>query len=163
GAGAGPQVRTLNVKPTIDKVSNPVELSSFNAFAANYAGGVVLGTSAGPPARAVPHATADTATVGEAATVSGNVLANDTGDLLTVSAVNGAAASVGTQITLASGGKLTVNANGTYTYNPTAAASRQALAVGESATDTFTYTVSDGKGGTSSATVTITVTGVNDA
>ena len=53
-----------------------------------------------------------------------NVLANDfdpTGGGLTVSAVNGSAANVGTQIQLGSGALLTVYADGTYFYNPNGA------------------------------------------
>jgi len=83
------------------------------------------------------------------------------GDPLTVSAVNGSAANVGTAITLASGALLTVGANGSADYDPNG--QFEALAVGESAADTFTYTVSDGNGGTDTATVTVTVDGVNDA
>ena len=77
-----------------------------------------------------------------------------------VSAVEGNAASVGTQITLASGALVTVNANGTYNYDPNG--QFDSLAVGASTTDSFTYTISDGTGGTDDATVTVIVNGLND-
>jgi VCBS repeat-containing protein len=113
---------------------------------------------------APPTAVADSNATDQNTLASGNVLTNDTdpdaGDTLTVSAVNGSAANVGTQITLASGALLTVNANGTYSYDPNG--SFASLPQGQSATDSFTYTISDGHGGTSSATVTITVNGLND-
>ncbi|MUG96320.1 DUF4114 domain-containing protein [Scytonema sp. UIC 10036] len=79
---------------------------------------------------------------------------------LTVTAVNGKTADVGTQIALASGALLTLNANGNFSYNP----NRQfeSLAVGKNATDSFSYTIADGKGG-STGTTSVTITGVNDA
>ena len=77
-----------------------------------------------------------------------------------MSEVNGSAASVGTQITLASGALLTVNADGSYSYDPNG--QFDALNDGETATDTFTYTVSDGNGGTDTATVTVTINGSTD-
>ena len=94
------------------------------------------------------------------------VLANDidpdAGDTRTVIAVNGLVANLGTQITLASGALLTVNADGSGTYDPTAVAAFQALATGQSATDTFTYTMQDASAVPSTATVTVTITGVSD-
>uniref|UniRef100_A0A8J6ZVS4 Cadherin-like domain-containing protein n=1 Tax=Desmonostoc muscorum LEGE 12446 TaxID=1828758 RepID=A0A8J6ZVS4_DESMC len=117
------------------------------------------GTSNNPPT-----ATDDTATTNEDTAVSGNVLTNDsdtdTGDILTVAAVNGVAASVGNQITLASGALLTLNADGSYNYNPNG--QFESLAVGQTGSDSFTYTISDGQGGTSDATVTITIDGVDE-
>ena len=111
-----------------------------------------------------PLAVDDAGATDEDAATAGNVITNDSdpdGDTLSVSEVNGNAASVGNQITLASGALVTVNADGTYSYDPNG--QFEALAVGVTATDTFTYTVSDGNGGTDTATVTITLTGVNDA
>ena len=115
-----------------------------------------------------PIAGDDTGAVGEdgVLTVAANgVLANDsdpdTGSVLSVSAVEGAAANVGAATTLASGAVVTMNADGSYSYDPSGAFN--SLAVGETGTDTFTYTVSDGAGGTDIATVTITITGANDA
>jgi VCBS repeat-containing protein len=79
----------------------------------------------------------------------------------TISEVNGSTANVGNTIILASGAKLTVNANGTYSYDPdgkfnhltdtsTGAVNTSAVA------DTFTYTLTNG----GTATVTVTVYGV---
>jgi len=93
-----------------------------------------------------------------------NLLANDVdkdGDAITITQVNGSGANVGTQIALASGALLTVNADGTYTYDPNHAfdylAASSSGASDTSATDTFTYTVDGG----SQVTVTITVNGVD--
>jgi VCBS repeat-containing protein len=80
------------------------------------------------------------------------------GPALAVSQVNGAAGNVGTALTLASGAKLTVNANGTYSYDPNGRF--DSLTNGSSTVgDTFTYTLAGGN----SATVTVTVNGVPDA
>ena len=82
------------------------------------------------------------------------------GDTLTVTAVNGVAANVDTEITLPSGALLTLNSDGTFDYDPNG--QFESLAAGETATDTFTYTVSDDNGGTDTATVTITINGAAD-
>jgi VCBS repeat-containing protein len=96
-------------------------------------------------------------------TTSGNVLPNDsdpnTGDTLTVVAVNGSAGRVGTPVTLPSGAILVLNADGTYTYDPNGVFDD--LGEGQSALDTFTYMISDGHGGFDTATVVITITGLN--
>ena len=102
----------------------------------------------------VPHANDDTASTTEDASVSGNVLTNDTddeNDPLTVSNPGTYAGTYGT---------LTLGANGSYTYTPNAAA--DGLAAGESAQDVFSYTATDGMG-SDSATLTVTVNGTNDA
>jgi VCBS repeat-containing protein len=92
-----------------------------------------------------------------------NVLDNDSdpdGDSIAVTAVNGSGANVGTQITLASGALLTLNADGTYTYDPNhvfdylPAASSGA---NSQATDTFSYTITGG----STVSVTVTINGVD--
>lgn len=123
---------------------------------------VVQGANDGPMAENDSNTTnEDTALASDAAT---NLLANDfdvdLGDTLHVAAVNGVAADVGAEITLASGALLTVNADGSYLYNPNG--KFESLAAGESASDSFSYEVSDG---TESATadVKITITGVDDA
>ena len=75
--------------------------------------------------------------------ISGNVLANDTdqdGDTLAAFAAT---------INTASGGLVTLLANGNFTYTPAA------KFVGA---DSFTYTALDGKGGSATATVTLNVT-----
>ena len=79
------------------------------------------------------------------------VLDNDTdadGDPLTVSAVNGNPASVGVQITLASGATLTLNIDGSFTYTPV---------FNFVGTDSFTYVANDGTVDSNTATVTIAV------
>ena len=93
-----------------------------------------------------------------------NLLANDVdkdGDAVTITAVNGASINVGTQIVLASGALLTVNANGSYVYNPNHAfdylPGAASGASNTAATDTFTYTVDGG----STVTVTVNVNGVD--
>ncbi|MDB5472129.1 MAG: hypothetical protein JWR84_3689 [Caulobacter sp.] len=103
----------------------------------------------------------DTGSVAENGTIAaGSVTGNDTG-FTAVTAVNGNGANVGVQITLASGARLTLNANGSYSYNPNGAfnslAGAASGASNTSATDSFTYTVNGGD----TATVTITVTGVD--
>ena len=59
---------------------------------------------------------------------------------------------------LASGGLVTMNANGTYAYDPNGAFAH--LLDGQTANDSFTYQVSDGAGGVATATVNVTVSGV---
>ncbi|MCA9249041.1 MAG: VCBS domain-containing protein, partial [Planctomycetales bacterium] len=96
---------------------------------------------------------------------TGNVLANDSdadNDTLVVSAVNGAATSVGQEITLTSGALLKVSADGTFRYDPRPVAVFNALSVNETAVDMFSYTIADGAGGTSTAMVMMTVEGRND-
>ena len=79
----------------------------------------------------------------------------DDSDILTITEVNGSADAVGTQITLASGAVLTLNADGTFDYD----ASNSTLSPGPGAPvfDSFDYTVSDGNGGSDTAIVNIEV------
>ncbi len=101
-----------------------------------------------------PVANDDTASTTEDASVSGNVLANDTdvdGETLTVT-------NPGTYV--GAYGTLTLAADGSYTYTPNAAA--QALDDGETGGDVFSYTASDGTA-SDSATLSVTVNGLNDA
>ena len=98
----------------------------------------------------------------ESASVSGSVFGNDgdvDGPALAVSAVNGSAASVGVEITLASGALLTLNADGSYTYDPNGAfndlSGPTSGGANQTATDSFTYTLEGGD----TATVTVTLTG----
>ncbi len=89
-----------------------------------------------------PHAVADSATLTTAASVTINVLANDSdpdGDALAVTAVTQPASGHGT---------VTINTNGTLTYTQTVFAS---------GAENFTYTISDGHDGTATASVTVTV------
>jgi hypothetical protein len=116
-----------------------------------------------------PVAEDDAVATDEDSAVNGNVLADNgnggdsdpDGDTLTVTQVNGNALNVGSQITLASGALLTLNANGAFDYDPNG--QFENLATGDSTTDSFTYTISDGNGGTDMASATITIDGVNDA
>jgi VCBS repeat-containing protein len=120
----------------------------------------ITGTNDAPVA-VVDMDTTDRGTVLSVPAGSG-VLANDTdaeGDTLTVSDVNGTGGNVGSQITLASGALLTLNANGSYDYNPNGAF--DGLGAGVTGTDSFTYTVIDGNGGSDTTTVTIVVTDTN--
>jgi VCBS repeat-containing protein len=90
-----------------------------------------------------------------------NVLTNDldpAGGGLTVSAVNGDAANVGTTIQLDSGALLTVSADGTFWYSTNGAFDYLQGTTGI-AEDTFTYTVTDSLGNQSSAVVTMVIYG----
>jgi hypothetical protein len=80
---------------------------------------------------------------------------------LSVTQVNGQAASVNQLLTLPSGALLRVNSNGSFRYDPHGGFA--SLALGATATEAFTYEVSDREGATATATARITVTGVNDA
>lgn len=107
----------------------------------------------------------DEVSTGDTLAVSGNVL-DDNGngadsdansDALSVSEVNGQAANVGAQISLASGALLTLNADGSFDYDPNGVF--QSLIAGQTDTDSFTYTVDDGFGGTATATVNLSLIG----
>ncbi|MEH2107858.1 Ig-like domain-containing protein [Nostoc sp.] len=116
------------------------------------------------PTNIVPVANNDTASTNEDTAVTINVLGNDSdanGDTLSITQVNGQAATVGSPITLPSGALLTLNANRTFNFNPNG--KYNSLAQGATATQGFTYTINDGRRGTATATATVTITGVNDA
>jgi VCBS repeat-containing protein len=97
-----------------------------------------------------------------------NLLDNDTdadGDTLTVVAINGNPALVGTQFSLPTGGLITVRDDGTFDIDPNG--QYEDLAVGESRPDSFTYRITDelvdpNNQGFDTATVDITITGLND-
>jgi VCBS repeat-containing protein len=109
----------------------------------------INGTNDGP----VAHG--DTASVQEKASVTINVLANDTdidaGDVKTIASVDH---------TSALGGTVSIS-NGALQYTANAE-TFDLLGNGQSVTDTLTYTTKDASGAASSATVTVTVTGVAD-
>ena len=117
---------------------------------------------------AAPEAIDDNVSTNESSIVSGNVFVDNgsgadsdaEGDSLTVTQVNGIAGNVGSQIALASGALLTLNANGEFEYDPNG--QFDYLATGETETDSFTYTISDGNGGLDTATVTVNVEGINN-
>ncbi|WP_232225067.1 Ig-like domain-containing protein [Dactylococcopsis salina] len=123
-------------------------------------GAVETGNNGGSGNQA-PVAEDDTASTGSNTALNQNVLSNDSdaeGDSLTVSAVNGEESNVGSELTLASGALLTLNADGSFEYDPNNAFDN--LAEGETTTDRFSYTVSDGNDGTDTANVAIDITGV---
>ncbi|KQW82611.1 beta strand repeat-containing protein [Brevundimonas sp. Root1279] len=98
----------------------------------------------------------------ESVVLNGSVFGNDSdvdGPALEISEVNGSAAAVGSQISLASGALLTVNADGTYSYDPNdafnALSGPASGGTNLTATDTFTYTLTNGN----TATVTVTIVG----
>ncbi len=104
--------------------------------------------------------------------LTGNVITdpatgdNDTApdnDVLTVVMAdqNGMSITVGTPFTLAGGGILTLNDDGSYMFDPGMA--YNGLDEGETVVEVISYTVDDGNGGTDTATLTLTVTGSNDA
>jgi len=84
----------------------------------------------------------------------------DTGDTLTIIALNGTSVTAPETIPTANG-QLALLADGSVTYTPGEPA--QALADGETLTETFTYTVADAAGATATGAATLTIEGVNDA
>uniref|UniRef100_UPI002FCDDD45 Ig-like domain-containing protein n=1 Tax=Massilia sp. S19_KUP03_FR1 TaxID=3025503 RepID=UPI002FCDDD45 len=94
-----------------------------------------------------PVGAADAATLAEDASVSGNLLANDSdsdGDALQVDT---------TPVTGPAHGTLLLAADGSFTYTPEA---------NYNGADSFTYRVIDADGGVSTATVSLTIAAVND-
>ncbi|WP_417386550.1 Ig-like domain-containing protein [Gimesia sp.] len=81
----------------------------------------------------------------------------DTTNVLSVVSVEGVTTSVDNQITLLSGGLLTLNQDGTFEYDPTTRSDYATITGITTATETFTYTIDDGFGGTDTATVTLTI------
>ena len=79
-------------------------------------------------------------------------------DILTISAVNGATASVGKAIDGSNGGSFTLNKNGSWEFDPDG--DFDDLAADATRTTTVTYTVSDGRvDSANTATLTVTVVG----
>ena len=106
-----------------------------------------------------PVSSDDSYRVGEGATVSFDVLENDSdsdNDPVTITAVNGQAISVGGAVTLSSGARILLNANGSLQYDQSGAFNQ--LEDWETGSDTFTYTASDGIA-ENSAAVQITIDG----
>lgn len=120
------------------------------------------------PANRPPVATADTASVAEDATVSGNVLGNDsTGetdpnapDVLSVTTIGGVAVS-GATVVQGQYGTLTISANGAYSYAAYADL-LDALPAGTVLSESFAYAISDGQGGSAASSLTVTVTTTAD-
>ncbi|HEY0011360.1 MAG TPA: hypothetical protein VGB79_00740, partial [Allosphingosinicella sp.] len=116
----------------------------------------------------LPVARNDAFATGEAAVLTGSLFSDngsgpDSGATLEVTEVNGSAALLGQPVTLASGAKVTVNADGSVSYDPAgvhdALAPAGSGAANAQATETFTYTIAGG----SAATVTIVVNGAASA
>ncbi|WP_374343912.1 Ig-like domain-containing protein [Azonexus sp.] len=108
-------------------------------------------------ANSAPVARADSQTVSEGTTATGNVLSNDSdaeGNPLTVTqfAVNGQLYPAGSTATLANAGTLVIRTDGSYTFTPVAGYN--------GSLPVATYVVSDGAR-TSTATLSIVVTPVN--
>ena len=109
-----------------------------------------------------PDARADRLTTDTSTAVSGNVLADNgsgadldpEGGALSVVAMNGTQAAVGSTFTLVSGALLRLESDGTFAYDPNGAFAK--VPIGSIAIDTFDYTVSDGTK-SSSATVTLAI------
>ena len=116
-----------------------------------------------------PVAQDDLATTDEATTVAIAVLANDSdpdGPPPSVATVDGHAIAAGQTVTISSGAKVTLNADGTLTYDPnhrfdtlTSTSSGETGALNTSAFDSFTY----GLVGGTTATVGVTVNGIASA
>jgi VCBS repeat-containing protein len=104
------------------------------------------------PVNDAPVAAADTATVDEKASITLDVLGNDTdvdtGDAKTLVSVSASAHGAGVSI---------VDGQVVYTAS---SADIDALNTGQSLTDSFSYVMGDTAGATSTATVTLTVNGV---
>ncbi|MEQ5767677.1 VCBS domain-containing protein [Halomonas sp. H33-56] len=110
-----------------------------------------------------PSASNDSDTIAEeTASVSGNVLSNDTTGADTTDA-DPASVALGAPTGAGQYGTLTLNSDGSYTYQLDNDDPRvQALSGKETLTETFAYTLTDADGDTSPATLTITVTGTDD-
>uniref|UniRef100_UPI003D0AA77C tandem-95 repeat protein n=1 Tax=Shewanella sp. TaxID=50422 RepID=UPI003D0AA77C len=111
-----------------------------------------------------PAALANSYSVDEGDTVTGNIITDDTGagvdsdpegDELNITHINGEELNFvnGVATVTISGGTLTINQDGSFSYNHDGS---------EPAPISFTYTVSDGNGGKDTAIVSITVNPVDD-
>jgi hypothetical protein len=128
------------------------------AAAAGGGGGGGGGSSGGGGAtNAAPIAVDDAVSGSEDQAVTFNVLGNDTdanSDALAIIRINGVSIAVGSPVTLAGIGVVSLGSDGQLTFTPLA---------NYNGTPSFTYTVSDGKGGTGTGTVRLTIGAVNDA
>ena len=96
-----------------------------------------------PPVVPTPPTVVDDAgTTDAATTTSGNVLTNDSGGTLTVSAVNGISSNVGATVAGSSGGDFVISADGSWTFDPSG--DFAALSGAETADTSVTYHASDG-------------------
>lgn len=148
---------------TIDRSASVSGPYSVTVTATDLAGAQASRSFTWAVANPAPVAGDDDFTTTENAAINGSVLTNDSdpdGDPISVSAVGGSSAGVGSAVAGSNGGTFTINADGTYAFNP--GTSFDNLAAGQTRTTAVTYTISDGQGGASTATVTVTVTGQND-
>lgn len=109
-----------------------------------------------------PALTADTKSVNEYATATGNILTNDHDadtDKLTISKVNGFALPSAGFTKATQYGVLTIHTNGSYSYVAERQGGPLDLQVGAKIKDTISYVVSDGHGGTATSSLTFTITG----
>ncbi|GAA5479049.1 LamG-like jellyroll fold domain-containing protein [Haloferula helveola] len=104
-------------------------------------------------------ATANDYAVDLDASVSGNVITDDTGSGVDSSVDTNDTLSVSDIDTSATKGFVNLQSDGSFFYDPGCAF--ETLAPGATDTDTFVYTLDDSQGATDTATVTVTVTGVN--
>jgi len=128
-----------------------------NPLPAAYVDGSVNIPNRPPLAGDDAHSTAEDAVL---VVVAPGVLDNDTdadSDPLQVTEVNGMAANVGAQITLASGATLRLNADGSFVYDPNHGF--DSLALGAAGADSFAYTVGDGFGGLDEGLVQLSIEG----
>lgn len=95
----------------------------------------------------------DTAASEAQLTAGANLLSNDIGNTITVTAFDAVSTN---------GAAVSVNPDGTFTYDPRGSGLLQQIAGGANLVDTFTYTVTDIIGKTANTTVTVTVAGAND-
>ena len=113
---------------------------------------------------AAPDARTDNYSVTEDQLLVGSAngfLNNDSdldGDPLSIILIDGLPFSFGTPITLASGAKLTINADGSFQYDQNGSFTH--LSAGQTVNDIFTYTISDGRLGFDTSAVCITISGV---
>jgi VCBS repeat-containing protein len=154
-----PATRTFTAQPgfeTAGSLQVKVVASDQNGNSANQIFAVVVNNTNRAPIAQGESVRVDTS--GIVSVGAAGLLANDSdpdaGDTVRVIGVNGTNA-VGSFVTLASGAKVQVNADGSYTYDANGAFN--GLPGGTQSLDSFTYTIADGSNATASATVTLTV------
>ena len=127
------------------------------AAAAGGGGGGGGSSGGGGATNAAPIAGDDAVSGSEDQAVTFNVLGNDTdanSDALAIIRINGVSIAVGSPVTLAGIGVVSLGSDGQLTFTPLE---------NYNGTPSFTYPVSDGKGGTGTGTVRLTIGAVNDA
>ncbi len=165
GTRAAPALGDLDGDGDLDLVVGNYD-GQIRAFTNTSAPQIVLNVTAQVERVAEDDAlsTGETTVIAGADLFADNGSGIDTGAGTAVIEVNGVAASVGTEITLASGALLTVNADGTFDYDPNgafedlAAAGSGANASSLTRVDSFTYKISGGD----TATASISVGGVDN-